>query len=79
MTVIVSMLQLTPRYHTAGLSVLSNRSWKGVYVFFREELACRLPELEQENFDDSESRLSLSISSESLLEDRVRSLESEGQ
>nr|XP_046215526.1 unconventional myosin-IXb-like isoform X4 [Oncorhynchus gorbuscha]XP_046215527.1 unconventional myosin-IXb-like isoform X4 [Oncorhynchus gorbuscha]XP_046215528.1 unconventional myosin-IXb-like isoform X4 [Oncorhynchus gorbuscha] len=45
----------------------------------KEELACRLPELEQENFDDSESRLSLSISSESLLEDRVRSLESEGQ
>nr|XP_046215524.1 unconventional myosin-IXb-like isoform X3 [Oncorhynchus gorbuscha] len=44
----------------------------------KEELACRLPELEQENFDDSESRLSLSISSESLLEDRVRSLESEG-
>nr|XP_046215529.1 unconventional myosin-IXb-like isoform X5 [Oncorhynchus gorbuscha] len=43
----------------------------------KEELACRLPELEQENFDDSESRLSLSISSESLLEDRVRSLESE--
>ncbi|CDQ72036.1 unnamed protein product [Oncorhynchus mykiss] len=38
----------------------------------KEELACRLPELEQENFDDSESRLSLSISSESLLEDRVR-------
>ncbi|XP_036821830.1 unconventional myosin-IXb isoform X3 [Oncorhynchus mykiss] len=45
----------------------------------KEELACRLPELEQENFDDSESRLSLSISSESLLEDRVRSLESEGR
>nr|XP_029479171.1 unconventional myosin-IXb-like isoform X3 [Oncorhynchus nerka] len=45
----------------------------------KEELACRLPELEQENFDDSESRLSLSISSESLLEDRVRSLEAEGR
>ncbi|XP_055740157.1 unconventional myosin-IXb-like [Salvelinus fontinalis] len=45
----------------------------------KEELACSLPELEQENFDDSESRLSLSISSESLLEDRVRSLESEGR
>ena len=37
-----------------------------MYVFFREELACRLPELEQENSDNDNLDSESSISSESL-------------
>uniref|UniRef100_A0A8D3D294 Myosin IXb n=1 Tax=Scophthalmus maximus TaxID=52904 RepID=A0A8D3D294_SCOMX len=47
-------------------------------AIFRVDLACRLPDLEQENSDNDNLDSSSSMSTESL-EDRLRSLESEGQ
>ncbi|CAB1326759.1 unnamed protein product, partial [Coregonus sp. 'balchen'] len=45
----------------------------------KEDLACRLPELEQDNSDNDNMDSESSISSESLMEDRVGSLDSEGR
>lgn len=47
-------------------------------LIFREDLACRLPELEQENSDNEILDSASSMSSESL-EDRLGSVDSEGQ
>lgn len=45
---------------------------------YRDDLACRLPDLDQEQSDDNLDSES-SVSSDSLLEDRGFSLDSEGQ
>lgn len=47
--------------------------------FFREDLACRLPDLEHEHSDDDDDNMDSewSVSSESL--DHQRSQDSEGQ
>lgn len=47
-------------------------------VIFREDLACRLPELEHENSDNEILDSASSMSSESL-DDRLGSVDSEGQ
>lgn len=47
------------------------------FVLFRVDLACRLPDLEQENSDNENTDSSSSMSTESL--DRLESLDSEGQ
>ncbi|XP_078143628.1 unconventional myosin-IXb isoform X2 [Centroberyx gerrardi] len=45
----------------------------------KEDLACRLPELEQENSDNDNLDSESSMSSDSLLEDQLGSLDSEGK
>lgn len=47
-------------------------------IVFREDLACRLPELEHENSDNEILDSASSMSSESL-DDRLGSVDSEGQ
>lgn len=47
-------------------------------IIFREDLACRLPELENENSDNEILDSASSMSSESL-DDRLGSVDSEGQ
>lgn len=47
-------------------------------IIFRKDLACRLPELEHENSDNEILDSASSMSSESL-DDRLGSVDSEGQ
>lgn len=47
-------------------------------IIFREDLACRLPELEHENSDNEILDSASSMSSDSL-DDRLGSVDSEGQ
>lgn len=59
------------------LNLWINILWLMLF-FFRDDLTFRLPDLDQEQSDDNLDSES-SISSESLLDDRGFSLDSEGQ
>uniref|UniRef100_A0A672ZM52 Myosin IXb n=1 Tax=Sphaeramia orbicularis TaxID=375764 RepID=A0A672ZM52_9TELE len=69
----------SPSSKKSGQRVLiSLFSRLSVLLFFREDLACRLPDLEQENSENDNLDSASSMSTESL-EDRLGSLDSEGQ